>query len=705
MAEILEFNSKRLIDIKNNLDSFIKKNQDNFLFNASKWEDNIWDITEFLSHKTINHKSQKVYFRSVQDSSVSKTTIEKPFPQPLLNFAKAAFCETMRNKQLIEFKKNIYAIQALEFALIEQDKPVCIIEIDFSTLEIAERYIREKYKDAWNIAKKLEYLVNNFIVSKELNPYLVQWNTSIRYQAPVRNDRIKPTNSSMDTHKSKLPHLEELIALASIHHTSTHVPDKIVTCFVILTLFAPNRASEILSLPVNCIVQNSYQFNDQTSKNPPLIGLKWNPLKGGDQLVKYAVNEEFGKLTVEAINYLIELGKTAREAAEWYYNNPNKLYLPKNLEHLRDLPITLWEACQIIGKSNPIKGCHAFRYGFSKPLANTNDKNRMHDSKARWVSTYNFKEFETYVLSLLPATFPILDGRNNQKWHESLFVLPRNILVPDSDTLNYVPTPINIHQMNKQLGSNPGKITIFSRNKKKFESGKEMQITTHQFRHLLNTLAQSKSLSQELIAFWSGRKSVKQNDVYNHVPQEAIIDAYKHLQDQIKTIPQYGDLEDKVSRISKINAISYDEALKLELGSIHITRYGICRHDYSLTPCPKDKDCGNCGEFSVMKGSEKQLFEAKNQVDLLSMAINNAEMHLADSHFGAEKWLEVNKPKLERWKKILAFLEDDAIPDGSMYTLKDPDSHQTKVGLAFEVRNAESSLSSEENLILGLLKS
>lgn len=705
MAEILEFNSKRLIDSKINLDSFIKRNQNNFLFSPAKWEDNIWDITNFLSQKIVNHRSKKVYFRSSLDSSASKLTIEKPLSEPLLDFAKATFCEIMRNKKLTEFKKIIYATQVLEFALLEQKKQVCITEIDFDTLEIAERYIREKYKDAWNIAKNLENIVNDFIVAKELNPTLIKWNTSIRYQAPVRNDRVKQTDSNKDTHKSKLPHLEELIALANIHHTSTYVPDKIVTCFVILSLFAPSRATEVLSLPVNCVIQNNYQLGNDPSINLPPIGLKWIPLKGGDPLVKYAVNEEFGKLTVEAINHLIEIGRTARDAAEWYYNNPHKLYLPKNLEHLRDTPITLWEACQIIGKSNPIKGCHAFRYGFSKPLANTNDKNRMYDSKARWVSTYNFKEFEAYILSLLPATFPILDGRNNQKWHESLFVLPRNILVPDSDTLNYVPTPINIDQMNKQLGSNPGKITIFSRNRKKFESGKEMQITTHQFRHLLNTLAQSKSLSQELIAFWSGRKSVKQNDVYNHVPQEAIIDAYKYLKDQVETIPQYGYLEDKVSKISKLNAISYDEALKLELGSIHITRYGICRHDYSLTPCPKDKDCGNCGEFSVMKGSEKQLLEAKNQVDLLSMAINKAEMHLADSHFGAEKWLEVNKPKLERWKKILAFLEDDTIPDGSMYTLKDPDSHQTKVGLAFEVRNAESSLSSEENLILGLLKS
>lgn len=704
MTKILEFNSKQQGDIKKNLNSFIRRNQNNFLFSPSKWEDNIWDITEFLSNKSINHKVKRVYFRSVLDKAFSKTKIEKPLSEPLLDFAKAAFCEIVRVKKPADFTKIIYAIQALEFALLEQNKHVCIAEIDFHTLQIADRYIREKYKISWCIAKILEKIVNNFIILKELNSSLAEWKTSIKYKAPVRNDKTNLTKSDLDTNRSKLPHFEELIALANIHHTSTHVPDKLVTCFVVLALFAPNRASEILSLPVNCLVQNDDQYHKELSAPPP-IGIKWHPLKGGDPLIKYAVNEEFGNLTTEAINYLIEIGKTAREASKWYCNNPNKIYLPKNLEYLRDKPITMWEVCQILGKSNPILGYNANKYGFSKPLSKTTDRTRMHDSKAHWVYTFNFRELEEYVLSLLPKTFPILDGRNQQKWHESLFILPRNIFRPISDTLYNVPARISIDQINNQLGSNPEKNTVFSRNGKKFDNGTEMRITTHQFRHLLNTLAQSKSLSQELIAFWSGRKNIKQNDVYNHFPQEAIIDAYKHLQDKVKTIPQYGDLENKISEISKINAINYDEALRLELGSIHITRYGICRHDYSLTPCPKDKDCGNCGEFSVMKGNDKQLLEARNQVVLLSQAIANAESHLADGHFGAKKWIEVNKPKLERWNKIVAFLEDSTIPNGSMYTLKDNDSHQTKVGLAFEVRNSKAPVLSEENTILELLKS
>lgn len=116
-----------------------------------------------------------------------------------------------------------------------------------------------------------------------------------------------------------------------------------------------------------------------------------------------------------------------------------------------------------------------------------------------------------------------------------------------------------------------------------------MYVTSHQFRHLLNTLAQTKALPQELIAFWSGRKSVKQNDVYNHLSQEAIIEAFTNLENQVEAIKEVGNLGKKSQAIAKRNTISYNEALKIELGSIHITQYGICRHDYSLTPALRIK--------------------------------------------------------------------------------------------------------------------
>ena len=696
MNNLIEFEITSDSDHKKNLEKFIKKNKDNYIFPNNHWEENIWNITPFLKHKNHNHKLKKIYFRSVQDNSINKSKINIALPDTLINFAKATFCEIMRHKVLVEYKRIIFAIQAIEFALIQQNKKICITEINIETLYQAEDYLRSKYNDPWSIAKNIEFIINNIIIKFRLNNIL-QWATSIEYVQPTRSDRTNKKH--IEGIQSKIPHLEEILALADIYHKSNHPPDKVVTCFTVLAMFAPSRASEILSLPSDCIISvEQDKF--------PLIGIQWRPLKGGQPLIKYAVNQEFGQLASNAVATLLDIGKCAREAAQWYQAHPDKLYLPPPFKYLRNQPITLWETAQILGKQHNIRGCHAFRYGFSKPIHRTTDKKRMFNKESHWVGLYAFHELQHFILSQLPETFPILDGRAKQYWHESLFVLPKNILTPDIDNLEYVPTVIDINRINKQLGSNPDGNTIFSRNHKQFESGKPMYITTHQFRHLLNTLAQSKFISQELIAFWSGRKSVQQNGVYDHFSQEAIIEAYKLLGNRVKEIKQEGYLYKKVAASSKINSITYDEALKIELGSIHITRYGICRHDYSLTPCPKDKDCGNCSEFSVIKGNKKHEIEAHHQVEILETAVLHAKKADDNGHSGAKRWLNINEPKLERWKKIRAFLEDNSIQHGTMFTLEDSSKyHQTKVGLAFEVRELNPNQNEQiENSIINMLK-
>ena len=681
MHQVINFNETAKLQAKENLNAYILKYQNNFIFPDNQWNDSIWDITNFLKTKIKNHKSKKVYFRSYIDNSENKTSIDIPISKPLIDFVKAAFCEIMLVKKLLEYKRIIYAFQALEHALHQQGHEICVTEINIETLNLAEAYLLSRFKDPWNVAKNLENIINNFIISKKLNTGIYHWSTSIQYTAPTRSDRTQKEH--INQNKSKLPHLQEIIALADIHHSSDHIPDKIVTSFVALAMFAPNRATEILTLSTDCRTFASIGKQE-------IMGLKWTPLKGGDPITKFSISPEWDEIASSSIEFLTDLGTSARIAAKWYSENPRSLYLPEHLTHLRNQPITLWEVAQILGKENSIKGGQAFRYGFSKNIGRTSDKGRMFDKGSSWVNLYQFEELEKFIISKFPKTFPVLNGSTQQYWHDSLFVLPKNILRPDADNLQNVPEPIDINQINKQLGSNPGGKTIFTRNEKFLQTSdgkKDMYITTHQFRHLLNTLAQLKALPQELIAFWSGRKSIKQNDVYNHISQDAYIEAYTNLEHKVAQIPQTGYLDKKIKKIIHLNPINYDEALKIELGSIHITQYGICRHDYSLTPCPKDKDCGNCSEFSVMKGNEAHLTKANQQVQLLSKALLDAKQAEKDGHPGARKWIELNEPKHERWKNIKAFLEDESVPSHTMFTLSDPtEQHQTKVGFAYSIR-------------------
>ena len=679
MGEIVHFVGRDELSAEENLELYISHAKNNCPFTDIDWSSNSWDITTFNIGRTQGKTKRIAHFKSLRDDSGNKSTVKVPFEGDFLHFAKAAFSEVMRRLRLNEFKRHLYALQAIEQALINFKLKPCITQVSPTVLDAAADLLRARFADPWTTGRVLERVVTEIVNPARLTPSLLEWRSPFSYKAPVRNDRLAPKESEKAV--KRLPSMESVLALAEIHHNSKHVSDRITTCFVSLAMFAPSRATEILSLPVNCI-------RSADTEEGSIMGIVWSPAKGAAPMTKFASSDEFELVVEHVVNYLIDLGAPARLAAAWYAENPTKIFLPAGTEHLRDQPITLYEAATILGKETTILGTHAKRYGLVSFDSRTTEKLRMgpDSQNAKWVGLYDFKSLEQFALAKLPSIFPILDGHTGIKWHEALFMFPTHILKPDAEPLRYLPSPISTNQINNQLGANPNGVTIFSRNGKLNPDGSPIAITTHDFRHLLNTLAQSKYLSESLIAFWSGRKSVKQNEWYDHLPQEAFIEAYLKLGAQAQSLNVHERLEAKVTSISAAHGLSRDEALRLELGATHRTRYGICRHDYALTPCPKDKDCVNCAEHTFVKGDKRHHEEAEFQFKMHEKAVADAEKALERGEPGASRWLKLNQPKLERWRLVLDHLNDPAIPVGTLITLPPPKNSQSKAGLAQAIR-------------------
>ncbi|ROM18396.1 hypothetical protein BK643_05820 [Pseudomonas protegens] len=677
MVDIIHFIGKAGLAATANLEKFILHAKVNTPFTSICWEDNSWNITSFKIGKNQGKTKKIAHFKSLRDPSGNKSTVEIPFSMPFLEFAKSAFSEIMRRFQLQEFRRYLYAMQAIEQALLDSGKSACVTEVDANILDDAASLLQLRFADAWSVGRCLERLTTQIIAPAKLTPVPLDWVSPIAYKQPTRSDRVAPKNN--DKVVSRLPSVQTILDLAEIHHTSEHIPDRVVTSFVTLAMFAPSRGSEILSLPVNCI-------RHVEGEDGLMMGLAWDPAKGGMPLTKFAASEQFEALATETIDFLLELGASARKAALWYSHNPDQLYLPTELEHLRGEPITLYEASKIMGKATAIQSSHAYRYGLIKTDGRTSDPARRSDPNGHWAGLFEFASLEKFVLKKLPEIFPVLDGSTGLHWHNALFVLPENVLSPTAETLHHVPAVFSINQINNQLGANPGGVTIFSRHGKTQRDGSPTAITTHGFRHLLNTLAQSKHLSESLIAFWSGRKSVKQNEWYDHVPQEAFIEAYLKLGDNIGGIASGEALSEKVQGLIASHGLTEHEAMGVELGAISVTRFGLCKHDYALTPCPLDKDCSNCSEHVFVKGDKRHLKEAEFQYNIHAKAVAAATVALQSGEPGAARWLKQNQPRMERWALILEKMNDPSIPEGTMITLPPPENTQSKTGLAHAVR-------------------
>lgn len=525
----------------------------------------------------------------------------------------------------------------------------------------------------------------NNVVPSEITKHDIHWRTSIQYKAPVRNDRVNSEGARGRV--DKLPHLQAIFDLASVFHDSDYIPDQIITGWFALTMFAPSRVTEILGLPVNC-----------ETEMDGVYGLSWRPLKDGDAMTKFAVTPENAEIAKMAIERLKSIGEKSRIAHKWYEENPGQLYLPPGFEHLRGQPLTMWEVAQIIGRSDHIHQSSAVDRALIR-CGRTVDKFRAHPERRSGPHyvLVTFESLQDYVLGELPRTFPYIDPRNGLKGGEALFCLPDEIMRGGAVTNHYIPRYLTYSQIKHELGSKPTGRTVFTRhNLINPETGEPWRLNTHQPRHLLNTLAQSKHLSQEIIAFWSGRKNVKQNVSYNHVPQETFIEAFLLLDDAApKELKVVGPLAEKIEERMRKESISRNTALRLEVGSTITTRFGLCRHDYSLMPCPKDKDCIRCGENTFIKGNSDHFNEAKQQLAISQKAEKLAQAAVDAGRYGAQRWVDLHSEKAERWQMAIDRMIDTDIEDGTLITLPAVVKPQTKSGLASAIREQDVSLQAD----------
>ena len=189
-------------------------------------------------------------------------------------------------------------------------------------------------------------------------------------------------------------------------------------------------------------------------------------------------------------------------------------------------------------------------------------------------------------------------------------------------------------------GSTDGIQSIFDRCGFYEPDGSPIRVTTHQFRHYLNTLAQAGGLSQLDIAKWSGRKDVRQNRYYDHETPTAIVARIRTaVGDDTR---MFGPL----ATGHRAALITRDEFARLKVPTAHTTDFGYCIHDYVMSPCQMHRDCLNCGEQVCVKGEpgkERRVREAHAEATrLLAMA----EQAAADGELGACEWAEHHRAQL-----------------------------------------------------------
>lgn len=646
MDNIVIFEPKAELDASENLNGFIDVCRNALtIFGANlDFDENVWDITEHINLRGFGNKRQRLVFSNFQ---TSKENVPTPMSEPFISFAKAYFRYMQGLKPVNGVGPRLLALRVLEAALIEIKGNSNPIHSDIHVFNRASQMIVDNYSPAaaYRNGGQLE-MISNFLCDSKLTTVSVRWNNFIKRP----NDAVRIGKEFDERRMDKMPTQTALDALPEIFLRATEPVDVIVSSSAAILCSSPDRINELLYLAIDC----EHVQTDSKSKKES-YGLRWRGSKGADPMIKWVV-PTMVTVVQEAIKKIRKVTDEARKIAKWYEDHPNEIYIVKEFENLRGQEwLSLDEIANLLGLHD-------------RKSANTwCNQNKIPKTNLNKIAV-RFSDIEQKIISMLPESFPILDKDTGLKYSEALFVVRRNELGSQRGTFNCMIESVNINQINTGLGGRVehGIQSIFSRFEYFEPDGSNINISTHQFRHYLNTLAQSGGLSQLDIAKWSGRVDIKQNAAYDHVTPTEMIQKIRNSLGEENMF--FGPL----AELSKKTLIPRDEFCQLVIPTAHTTEFGYCIHDYTMSNCQIHMDCINCGELVCVKGDAEKERNIRIQLDESRHLMKLAEQATKEEYFGSDRWLEYHKKTVERLTELLAIIDNPNYPVGAVIQLKPP---------------------------------
>ena len=648
MADIVLFTPKAEIDAKANLLSFVAicRRQLKVFGSDLPFGSDVWDVTEAVATRGKSTKRVRITFSNA-------ATVDDRAPEmmrePFLSFAKAyvRYMHGMRPTKIIH--NRLGALRALESALTENGAAPDPVRVDSRVLNRAAQIISERFSEcaAYRVGGQLETIAV-FMAENRLTTVATRWRNSIR--RPGSSVRV---GKEFDEQRAqKMPSVAALDALPRIFLIAKTPADVITASVAAILLSAPDRIGEVLTLPDACEVR------EPRAGKKDAYGLRWWPEKGAEPLIKWLV-PSMSSVVEDALRKIRCVTDEPRRIAKWYEQHPRQIYLTSNAEHLRGQEwLSMADVAAIIGLGG-VGSASAWCKGHGVSTE------RLDKFRKRVYA--RFSDVEASVLGMLPRGFPFLDKSTGLKYNQALLIVRRNELGSQRNTYRCMIEPVSIGQINTGLGSRAkhGFESIFTRLGFNEPDGSPIAVTSHQFRHYLNTLAQAGGLSQIDIAKWSGRLDIKQNEAYDHVAPSEMVEK---IRSAIGGDQRFGPL----AEVPKKVPIRRDEFARLVVPTAHTTDIGYCIQDFAQELCQLYMDCINCQSFVCVKGDREKNAMLRKRLEEAKGLLVKAETAVAEKYSGSGRWLDHQRVTVDRLTQLCTILDDPAVPNGAVIQLAAP---------------------------------
>jgi hypothetical protein len=442
---------------------------------------------------------------------------------------------------------------------------------------------------------------------------------------------------------------EVLDALAQISNLVVEPADVVRMRALELLLSGGWRINELLTLQVDCEVtedalENGNPLLDTDGQPVVRYGIRYRPEKGAHPHVKW-IPTEMVEVVKRAISDIRKHTQTARAVAKFMEENPGQAYLPEQFRSCGYL--TTSDVAVAMNLSSKAGGQWLKTRGISLEF----------QSGCPVVSRETLEEA---LLEMAPSR----SHKGFCNYSDYLFLIHHNFCSQSKGTnpcAVEMMTDGRIDDFIQGRESDRGRvISVFEKFGFVLANGDPIRITSHQFRHWLNNLAQKGGMDQGEIARWFGRKDISQNAAYDHI-------SGMELAERVRAHLEMGEMRGSIAEMHRrLPPVKREEFRESVLATVHTTDIGMCINDWSLAPCPNHGSCADCGDHLVEKGNAVEIARTETLLDENRWTLERVMIECEEETYGASNHLAHTRSVIAGLEKILDIHNDPEIPDGTL---------------------------------------
>jgi hypothetical protein len=601
-----------------------------------RWDDMVWvlqDNDSAVSQRSHKSQSKSLWFTKLMAKGKLSNANSVPLTAPFADAVKAWIRHRASdgNQQCSTHIQAISAAGHLEEILLKTTGAACLCDL---TLDMFRQ--TELLTAARGLSETACYAISTIledfsqtIDSRGLARSHIGYKTSLK--EPPRGDRLDTYSQTRGL--EKMPSDHQLECLAKISNDPLNDTELLFIRHVDLLVATGFRIGEALTLPHDCWVERRGSNGQQE------CGIRYWPEKGGHPIVKWLPTKAV-PLARRAIDDIRELCNEARGVALWLEEHPGKV---PALPGYADSDV-------LIG------GVLARALGFSSSTAVKNLGMRP-VGKRGGAPCYRVGDIrEAFAKKRFDRPLLVLPNGAKQMLSESLSVIFPNQVRANHPTLRCLARPIGYESIRAQLGGYDVIESAFDRHGFKERDGSRMYVSTHAFRHWLNTMADRGGLSDAELARWMGRRDLKQNAAYKH---GTAADRAQKARELIVDGKLQGQKTDVYHALPSGERAQFLDAA---VGAVEFTEFGACFHDFAATPCPHHQQClRGCADYSRTVGSEGERRKLLAQKQLTEVKLQKYRTAAAEGQYGAENFLAREQQLLEGINRALS-VDDHLFP-------------------------------------------